>query len=44
MSDWHDEFAEPMHDTPAEKDSLVAFSGTTGRQSRWEAGTSVRNG
>ena len=24
MSDWHDEFAEPMHDTPAEKDSLVA--------------------
>ena len=24
MSDWHDEFAEPMRDTPAEKDSLVA--------------------
>lgn len=24
MSDWHDEFAEPMHDTPADKDPLIA--------------------
>lgn len=24
MSDWHEEYMEPMHDTPAEKDSLVA--------------------
>ena len=24
MSDWHDSFAEPMHDTPADKDSLIA--------------------
>lgn len=23
MSDWHDSFAEPMHDTPADKDSLI---------------------
>ena len=23
MSDWHDEFAEPMHDTPADKDPLI---------------------
>lgn len=24
MSDWHDSVAEPMHDTPADKDSLIA--------------------
>ena len=24
MSDWHDEFTEPMHDTPADKDPLIA--------------------
>lgn len=24
MSDWHDEFTEPMHDTPADKDQLIA--------------------
>lgn len=24
MSDWHNSFAEPMHDTPADKDSLIA--------------------
>lgn len=24
MSDWHDSFAVPMHDTPADKDSLIA--------------------
>ena len=24
MSDWHDEFTEPMHDTPADKEQLIA--------------------
>lgn len=24
MSDWHSEFMEPMHDTPAEKEPLIA--------------------
>ena len=24
MSDWHDEMMEPMHDTPADKDPLIA--------------------
>ena len=24
MSDWHDEFTEPMHDTPADKNPLIA--------------------
>lgn len=24
MSDWHDEFTEPMHDTPADKVPLIA--------------------
>lgn len=24
MSDWHDKFTEPMHDTPAEKTPLIA--------------------
>lgn len=23
MSDWHDEFTEPMHDTPADKEPLI---------------------
>ena len=24
MSDWHDEFTEPMHDTPTDKNPLIA--------------------
>lgn len=24
MSDWHEEYTEPMHDTPAEKEPLIA--------------------
>ncbi len=30
MSDWHEEYTEPMHDTPAEKDPLIAAMETAG--------------
>lgn len=30
MSDWHDEFTEPMHDTPADKDPLIAAMESAG--------------
>lgn len=30
MSDWHDEYAEPMHDTPADKDQLIAAMESAG--------------